>query len=131
MLVIFGVYSVAVTALGDTCMCVCHLWGVQCGRDCLGGYRCECVLVVFGVYSVAVTVSGDICMCSRHLCGVQSGSDCLGAYLCVCCLWGWGVQCGSYCLRGYLCVCVLFFFVHMYIIILFLYSEFELSQRIL
>ena len=41
--IVFGVYSMAVTALGDTCVSVC-------------------VLFVYGVYSFAVTALGDTCV---------------------------------------------------------------------
>ena len=75
-----GVYSVAVTALEDTCVSsVFVVFGVySVAVTALGVPVCMCALLPLGVYSVAVTTMGDtfVSVCFAVFGGVQCGSDC-------------------------------------------------------
>ena len=104
--------SVAVTALGDTCVCACCLWGVQCGSGCLGGHLCRGLVCACCLWDLHC---GNDCLgvACVSVCLLSLGrSDCLGGHLCVCVrvVSVWGVQCGSGYLREHLCVCVLVVF---------------------
>ena len=128
---VFGVYSVALTVLATICSClpVClslgctvwtslslllsvlvHpcacLWGAQCGPHCPCYYLLLCTLaLVFGVYSVDLTALATICYCAPLRlslgCTVWTSLLLLLSVIVHPCACLWGVQCGTH----YPCYC--------------------------